>query len=317
MNTPSPAPQSDPNDALLERFALGELDPERSESLRRRAAIDAGLRSRIIALGASDADVLNRYPVEAMTRIIRERAASRSNGAERSASTHSASALSITAAGQERMARLLAFFAPGRIRWAGPVFAVLACGIFLLARQDRNGAAAVHDGVGNTQASPSGLPGDIRLKGAESGLAIFRKTGSGSELLPPRSAARPGDTLQVFYHSRRAVYGIVFSVDGSGAITLHYPEAEGPSPALRIGDMLPLPHAFRLDKAPRFERFYLVTAPRPFGSEGLLSRLRGRLPADASPADTLPGLDADFRQYPYTILKAEAGPRKSRKEPGR
>lgn len=308
MNTPSPAPQSDPNDALLERFVLGELDPERSESLRRRAAIDAGLRARIIALGASDADILNRYPVEAMTRSIRERAAPPA---------------SIPAAGQDRMTRLLAFFAPGRVRLAGPVFALLACGIFLLARQDRDGAAAIRDGAGNTQvsssaqASPSGLPGDIRLKGAESGLAIFRKTGSGSELLPPRSAARPGDTLQVFYHSRRAVYGIVFSVDGAGAITLHYPEADGPAPALRIGDKLPLPHAFRLDKAPRYERFYLVTAPHPFGSEGLLSRLRGRLPADASPADTLPGLDADFRQYPYTILKAEAGPRKSRKESGR
>jgi hypothetical protein len=155
------------------------------------------------------------------------------------------------------------------------------------------------------------------LKGAESGLAIFRKTGSGSELVPPRSAARPGDTLQVFYHNRQALFGIVFSVDGTGAITLHYPEAEGPSPALGIGDMLPLPHAFRLDKAPRFERFYLVTAPRPFGSEGLLSKLRGRLPSGASPTDTLTGLESDFRQYPYTIFKAETGTRTSRKESGR
>lgn len=308
MNSSSPAPQSDPNDALLERFVLGELGPERSESLRRHAATDDSLRARIIALGASDAAILDRYPVDAMARSIRERAAPPSP---------------IPAAGQDRMTRLLAFFAPGRIRLAGPVFALLACGIFLLARQDRDGAAAIEEGPGNTQVSsstrpsPSGVPGDIRLKGAESGLAIFRKTGSGSELLPPRSAARPGDTVQVFYHSRRAVYGIVFSVDGAGAITLHYPEADGPAPALRIGDMLPLPHAFRLDQAPRYERFYLVTAPRPFGSEGLLSRLRGHLPADASPADTLPGLDADFRQYPYTILKAESGPRKSRKESGR
>lgn len=211
--------------------------------------------------------------------------------------------------------------APRRLRFAAPVFALLICGVFLLARVGHEGAAGT-PGDGNTHVSQADAAGDarlgeVRLKGAESGLAIFRKSGAGSELLPPRSAARPGDTLQVFYHSRRAVYGIVFSVDGSGAVTLHYPEAEGPSPALQIGDMLPLPHSFRLDKAPRFERFYLVTAPRPFGSEGLLSRLRGRLPAEASPADTLTGLDGDFRQYPYTIFKTEAGPRKSRKEPGR
>jgi hypothetical protein len=302
---PSFTPQGGPNDALLERFVLGELDAERSEQLRRLAATDEGLRARIIALGASDAAILNLYPVETMAQAIRNRSAS-GEKPKTFAST--------PAAGQDRMTRLREFFAPGRVRIAGPLFALLICGVFLLARQDRNIPGASSMGDSNTQVSPAAPDGGVRLKGTESGLAIFRKTTAGSELLPPRSAARPGDTLQVFYHSRQAVYGIVFSVDGTGAITLHYPEADGPAPALQIGDMLPLPHAFRLDKAPRYERFYLITSPRPFGSEGLLSGLRGHLPSDASPADTLPGLHTDFRQYPYTIFKAESGPRKSRKE---
>jgi hypothetical protein len=332
MNTPSPSPQSEPNDALLERYVLGELDAERAEQLRLLAASDAGLRARINALGASDAAILERYPVEAMARAIRNRPAT---GAERNAS----GTRSGRTGTRSRSSLIDAVFAPSRLRLATPVFALLICGVFLLARHGQNGAAEKptgnQEGAGNTQVSQAEPAGDVRLKGAESGLAIFRKTRTGSELLPPRSAARPGDTLQVFYHSRLAVYGIVFSVDGAGAITLHYPEAEGPAPALQIGDMLPLPHAFRLDKAPRFERFYLVTAPRPFSSEGLLARMRGHfsplshpgqtghsnppghLPADAAPADTLPGLDADFRQYPYTIFKAGSGPRKSRKEPGR
>ena len=306
MNTPSPAPQSEPNDALLERYVLGELDAERTERLRLLAASDAGLRARIIALGASDAAILERYPVDAMARAIRKRPPA---GAERSASDTRSGRTKTGRTKTRSLSSLIdAALAPARLRLAAPVFALLICGVFLLARQGQNGAT------------------DVRLKGAESGLAIFRKTRTGSELLPPRSAARPGDTLQVFYHSRRAVYGIVFSVDGAGAITMHYPEAEGPAPALQIGDMLPLPHAFRLDKAPRFERFYLVTAPRPFSSEGLLSRMRahfnplshpGHSSAGTSPADTLPGLDADFRQYPYTIYKAGSGPRKSRKESGR
>lgn len=345
MNSPSPAPHGEPNDALLERYVLGELDAERMERLRRLAASDAGLRARIIALGESDAAILERYPVAAMARSIRNRPA---DGAGRNASDTLAAARPSNArtlsgrTGSRSWSSLPdAIFAPARLRLAAPVFALLICGVFLLARQGHDGATGIQEGVqegiqegiqeedGNTHVSKPEPAGDIRLKGAESGLAIFRKTRTGSELLPPRSAAHPGDTLQVFYHSRRAVYGIVFSVDGSGAITLHYPESDGPSPALQIGDMLPLPHAFRLDKAPRFERFYLVTAPRPFGTEGVLSRLRvllkqsnqssqpGRLPADASPADSLPGLDADFRQYPYTIYKSGTGPRKSRKETGR
>jgi hypothetical protein len=331
MITSTPAPQSEPNDALLERYLLGELDAERSERLRRLAASDAGLRARLADIGASDAAILERYPAEAMSLAIRSRSAARAarNASDTPApdapapavARHSPVRIPADRIGaRSRPSRLAAALAPARLRLAAPVFALLICGVFLLARpgrQNHDGAAGAPDGAGNPSVSQADPESDVRLKGAESGLAIFRKTGSGSELLPPRSAARAGDTLQVFYHSRRAVYGIVFSVDGAGSVTLHYPEAAGPSPALRIGEMLPLPHAFRLDKAPRFERFYLVTAPRPFASEDLISRLRGSLPADASPADTLPGLEADFRQYPYTLFKAEAGPRKSRKGAGR
>jgi hypothetical protein len=99
---------------------------------------------------------------------------------------------------------------------------------------------------------------------------------------------------------------MVFSVDGSGAVTLHLPESAGQAAALQAGDMLPLPHAYRLDKAPKLERFFLVTSPAAFECESMLARARAHFAVRHAVPDSLEGLDAGFRQYPYTLRKAGA-----------
>ena len=144
----------------------------------------------------------------------------------------------------------------------------------------------------------------IRLKGLEAGLAIYRKTRSGKpELLLPRSAARAGDTLQLFYQAYRELHGVIFSVDGGGALTLHLPEASGPAARLEKGGLRPLPHAYLLDRAPSLERFYLVTSSSPFAVDSLLALARPSLAG--GPPDSLAGLPEGFRQYSYTLLKPE------------
>jgi hypothetical protein len=170
----------------------------------------------------------------------------------------------------------------------------LACLVLLAVRRPDPGNAAVTEGAEAYA---------VRLKGAEAGLAIFRKARGGAELLPPHSLAKPGDTLQVFYHCRGPAYGAIFSVDGSGAVTLHFPEEGGTAASLQAGDLLPLPHAYRLDRAPRLERFFLVTAPKPFAVENVLERARATFAARREVPDSLEGLDAGFRQYPYTLRK--------------
>jgi hypothetical protein len=158
---------------------------------------------------------------------------------------------------------------------------------------------------GTTSETPSGTESPdpaIRYKGLEAGLAIYRKSAAGAELLPPHSLARPGDTLQVFYRSLRDLHGIIFSVDGNGTVTLHLPEAGDLSAPLPQGDMRPVPHAYLLDKAPLIERFYLVTSPSPFPVASVLAGVRERI----QPQDSLSGLPEGFRQYSYTLKKADA-----------
>jgi hypothetical protein len=192
---------------------------------------------------------------------------------------------------------------------AGAAFASLALLAYVLAPigpfgpTDRNAEGSTHPASAAENRDPA-----IRFKGLEAGLAIYRKTRSGSELLPPHSLARPGDTLQVFYRSLADLHGIIFSVDGNGALTLHLPEAGDLSAPLARGDMRPAPHAYLLDKAPRMERFYLVTSPAPFPVAAVLADVRQGLRAGGFPPDSLPGLPAGFRQYSYTLRKADARP---------
>jgi hypothetical protein len=75
-------------------------------------------------------------------------------------------------------------------------------------------------------------PDDTRIKGTVDGrpaLAVYRRTPAGSERLADGDVARAGDLLRVGYASGGRAYGVILSIDGTGAVTLHLP----PSGVLR------------------------------------------------------------------------------------
>ena len=103
---------------------------------------------------------------------------------------------------------------------------------------------------------PSEEDGVIVGKG-DARLVIYRQVRGKPVSLLPETVLREHDQLQLGFHSgNRATHGVLFSVDGRGAVTLHSPD-DG-NTALRRGRTL-LPHAYELDDAPDFERFFLVT----------------------------------------------------------
>ena len=52
---------------------------------------------------------------------------------------------------------------------------------------------------------------------------MYRKTDNGAEELAAGQAARQKDVLQLSYIAADARYGVIFSVDGRGTLTLHLP----------------------------------------------------------------------------------------------
>jgi hypothetical protein len=197
-------------------------------------------------------------------------------------------------------ARLPATASPAA-RWRVPLaFAAAAVVVLLFPREWIVTAfRMVAERAGRT------TPNDERIKGLQPALAIHRRTAAGSEKLADGSVARAGDLLRVGYAGAGQGYGVILSIDGRGAVTLHLPPAgERAAPLVRGGITL-LDQAYELDEAPGWERFYFVTSDTPFDVAPIMAAARrasggadGSRPPPATLAIT-PGLS----QSAFSIQK--------------
>jgi hypothetical protein len=125
-------------------------------------------------------------------------------------------------------------------------------------------SVAVFAAVGPLGRDPGRSDDVTRIKGLAPHLLLYRQNGAaGAEPLAPGTTARANDVVQIAYQAAGHRYGVIISIDGRGTVTRHLPAA-GPDAAILAPGPAALPQAFRLDDAPRFERFYLVTAAQPF-----------------------------------------------------
>lgn len=144
---------------------------------------------------------------------------------------------------------------------------------------------------------------DDRIKGLNPTLAVYRRTAQGSETLANGAPARAGDLLRLGYISAGRGYGVILSIDGRGVVTLHLPPNGTRAASLRTGGMILLDQAYELDDAPAWERFYFVTADKPFEVGPILEAARraaGRNPRSAP--DALPIPD-ELQQTTFSIQK--------------
>jgi len=152
------------------------------------------------------------------------------------------------------------------------------------------------------------VPNETRLKGLSTHLNLFRKTPTGgAEELRSGAAARRADVLQISYTAGEAKYGVIFSVDGRGAITWHAPAGyrggSRAAPALDMQGQVVLPSAYELDDAPGFERFFLVYAAAPF-EVGDVERSARALAARPGAAEReMLGLPRGLGQYSLLLKK--------------
>jgi hypothetical protein len=170
-------------------------------------------------------------------------------------------------------------------RW-GVVGLAAAAAALVLVVMTRGAAppAEIHDGEDG-----------VRVKGPTR-LVVFRQVGDQVERLEEDAVARSGDLLQLRYDAGHHRYGVIASVDGAGVVTLHFPASEDAPPETTAiaKRATTLPHAYALDDAPRFERFFFITANQPIDVQQSLAALRAlaQRPDSADAALDLPtGLD--------------------------
>lgn len=263
MKTSRPTPDRVP-ELLVEQLALGELDPTRARAVEARLAAEPGGAERLAALRTDDAATLADHPPERMVVAIEGRA--RVAAAARDATR------------------------PHRT-WVLPTLSALAAAALVV--------VVVRPGAGPEIPRPY-VPGDgadvlesTRPKGpTDARLAVFREHDDRAERLLPGASVAPHDRLQLGYVANGAAHGVLVSIDGRGAVTLHYPESDGGDTALARDGEAFLPYAYELDDAPDFERFLLVTSEHPLAASDVVSAAR-RLAAHPSAGRTgdlvLPG----------------------------
>jgi hypothetical protein len=140
-----------------------------------------------------------------------------------------------------------------------------------------------------------------RAKG-DAGFSVFLRRGPEVQELKSGDPARPGDVLQLSYTAAGRAYGVILSIDGAGAVTLHYPEEPRSSTALTPGTIA-LPHSYELDAAPEFERFFFLSSDRPISVEGALARARALAHDRASAQTEKLGLGGGVQEVSTIVRK--------------
>jgi hypothetical protein len=257
-------------DLLLERYRLGELPEPEASALRQRLEADPELRERVAALDRSDVEIRRLMPAALLAERVRSR---------------------LAAARQPVELRRPAVSHP----WRWPA-ALLAAGALALALSLRVSPVA----------PPSGGPGLVdsdRVKGLRPALSLYRKTAGGSEALADGGLARAGDVIRVGYRSLGRRYGVILSIDARGGVTRHLPERGGTAARLEGGAVVLLPHAYELDDAPGWERFFFVTAETPFEVAGVEAAGRRAAAGGTSTAPESLPLPSGLEQSTFLLTK--------------
>jgi hypothetical protein len=260
-------------DWLVERAALDEVPPASAGRIER--ADPRELADRVAALRDANAAELTRHPagpavaqIEARVAELRERAARDARRRRR------------------------------RLGWIG--LAMSAAVVVLVVR---TAAPSAPDPPAHAATS-----GEERVKGAAGAarLTAFRQAGDQAEQLVPDAVVRPGDVIQLRYNAAGRGYGVIASLDGAGVVTLHYPLRDDAPPDATAVAPRPtvLPHAYALDAAPRFERFFFITANDPLDVQQTLAALRALAHREDSATAPLE-LPAGQRQWSLRLRKAD------------
>lgn len=227
------------SDLTLERYLLGELSAEEMKALQQREAEDEIFAARVRALRQENVRVLAENPFEALEEKLDAVESARS------------------AKGLNRYALALKVAAA----------LVVALGIFSAVFMNR--AVVVADAANpSMEVALADVQDDgVRIKGMSPSLEVWKKTGDSAVQVQNLGEATEGDEIQLRYRVAQKCYGMLISMDGNGTVTMHMGEGYSAVP-LEPGKMTTLPFAYKLDNAPKFEKFFLLTSGETFEFDG-------------------------------------------------
>ncbi len=213
------------SDLKLEQWLLGELSAEESATIEAEINNNVSLRTRVEEMKAHTQALLQQHTPEQFKAEV-ERKVHRAKVREQHEKTQRSSS----------------------VNWK-PLVGVAAFGLAMLILNPFSEPVPEREGQGQ---------GGYRTKGETMHLMAHRIDADTQEQLHDGGMAQAGDRIQLSIAKAKGLAFVVFSLDGNGLISEHYPQ--GAAAEIEEMDFLSLPSSYRLDDAPSFEDFYLISS---------------------------------------------------------
>ena len=234
-------------DWKLERYLTGDLPESEMREIREMEATDEIFAGRVKMLREDNRAILKKMPFERLSEKMEARELGSGRGMNGAGNVVSFKFVKIAAA-------------------AALVLAVVSVALFsqreIVPAQSSDGAQ-VMDVAMVDAATANDEVGDTRIKGLNARMEVWKKTGDSAVQMSNLDEAREGDEIQLRYAVPEKCFGMLFSLDGNGTITMHMAN-DNHAIELEPGKMTTLPFAYKLDNAPKFETFYLFTSTNGF-----------------------------------------------------
>ncbi len=232
-------------DWKLERYLTGDLPDSEMREIREMETTDEIFAGRVKMMREDNRAILKKMPFERLSERLDAMPARSGNGSNRVGNGVSFTLVKFATA-------------------AALVLAVVSVVLFSQREivPEQSGAQVMD--VAMVDAVPAGdESGDTRIKGLEARIEVWKKTADSAVQMSNLDEVREGDEIQLRYSVPEKCFGMLLSMDGNGTVTMHMGEGNK-AIALEPGKMTTLPFAYKLDNAPKFEAFYLLTSRDTF-----------------------------------------------------
>ncbi|SMP41890.1 hypothetical protein [Fibrobacter sp. UWB10] len=227
------------SDFKLERYLLGELPESEMKALQQREAEDQIFAARVAEMREQGKRFVAENPFEALADRM-----DAVDGRIADVSRNQVSGLWL------KVAAAL----------------VIALGIFSVVVLNRDVATYDRDSA-SMEVAMANTDDGTRIKGMQASLEVWKKMGDSAVQMVNLGNAYEGDEIQLRYRVPQKCFGMLLSMDGNGTITMHMGEGNS-AIELEPGKMTTLPFAYKLDNAPKFEKFFLLTSEKSFTVDG-------------------------------------------------
>ena len=139
---------------------------------------------------------------------------------------------------------------------------VIALGVFSMVILNRD-VSTYDSNATSMEVAMADVDNGTRIKGMQASLEVWKKTGDSAVQMANLGNAYEGDEIQLRYRVPQKCFGMLISMDGNGTVTMHMGEGNS-AIELEPGKMTTLPFAYKLDNAPKFEKFFLLTSQNSF-----------------------------------------------------